>query len=172
MKSTPCIVAVALLASCMQQQVNLWYGSEQQPITDTAWLGDPKPSSMGEGLGSSSEFDITLEVVPGDLAALEPTRNVTYWSIDGQCSQGMRAFVPGRTYLVGTIRPATKYAGRLARCTVRILGGPLRDAVVCIKPDDWVRDVRDPSYTVFEVPQSVVLHPGYVPFRVVNFMSK
>lgn len=55
---------------------------------------------------------------------------------------------------------------------VAILAGPLRAAVVCIQPADWVTDLRASSYAVFEVPPSVELYPGYVPFRVLDFFSK
>ena len=174
MKHTFAILALALVAACsVQPRVMFWYGSEQHPVTDIAWLGDPKGSGeTWSNFMSSVEFDITLAFVPGQLAALEATRNITYWFVDGQRAEGVRAFAPERTYLLATIRPATKHAGRLAACTVQILGGPLRGAIVCIKPWEWVKHPRDPSHAVFEVPEAVVLHPGYVPFRVVDFASK
>lgn len=171
MKSVLWILLTCSFASCVQARVMNWYGSEA--VVDTAWLGEQPSSSEKEpAFVDVSEFDITLQVLPGDLVALQPTRNVTYWVVDGQRSEGMRTFAADRTYLMATIRSATPRAGRLQRCTVRILGGPLRGATVCIKPPDWVVGIHEPSYAVFEVPDSVVLHPGYVPFRVVEFRSK
>lgn len=166
------LVSFAFSSCSMQPRVMFWYGSEQEGVADTTWLGEAEWDGETRTRGESAQsFDITLAVVPGPMLRLEPTNNRVYWHVGGKLQDAPRTVDGSRTYLLATIRPAPR-AGRLLACTVRIIGGPLTGCVVRIKPSEWVNKSDEPSYAVFELPESVHLNPGYVPFRVVDFAGK
>lgn len=166
------LVSLAFASCSMQPRVMFWYGSEQEGVADTTWLGDAKwDGKTSQRAWQAQDFDITLAVVPGPMLRLEPTKNRVYWHVAGRLQDAPGTVDGSRTYLLATIRPAPG-AGRLLACTVRIIGGPLTGCVVQIKPSEWVERVDQPSHAVFVLPESVHLNPGYVPFRVVDFAAK
>lgn len=166
------LFSLAFGACAAQPRVMFWYGSEQQPVTDTSWLGDPEWNGQTRIRGADArDFEITLAVVPGPMLRLEPTSNRVYWHVGGKLMDAPQPVDPERTYLLATIRPLER-PPRLLSCTVVVIGGPLTGRAVRIKPPEWVDRGDQPSLAVFEVPATVQLNPGYVPFRIVDFAGK
>ena len=158
----------AIVTSCRGTERN---GSDWK-LRDHGWLGGDLASDhwVVKRL-AFSDFEVVVEIVSGECLHLEETPNSTTWHVGGVVVTDPPEVRSQGSYLVASIHPSSR-RWRFASCIARVAEGALEGALIRVHPPVWACDGGAVAYSVFEVPDHVLLCAGKVRADVVELVVK